>query len=177
MAGRIDCAISVTPIQINSAFEGIVQEAIEADIGRSLSGSKPDSVWTGTAPTWSSSDALHKQSRTSSNTIATVAGTDGLWIKHTGFKYDSGLSTTVESTTKVIVSRTVTLVEINASVTLNAAGGAEITLSGPAAGINVQVAKLESGQAIFLPSPGAATWVLTDDAGGEAVAVEYAELR
>jgi len=26
-------------------------------------------------------------------------------------------------------------------------------------------------------TPGAATWVLTDDAGGQAVAVEYAELR
>lgn len=177
MAGRIDCAISVTPIQTNTAFEGIVQEAIEADIGRSLSGSKSDSVWTGTAPTWSSSDALHKQSRTSSNTIATVAGTDGLWIKHTGFKYDSGLTTTAETTTKIIISRTVTLAEINATTTLNAAGDGEITLSGPAAGLNVQIATLESGQGIFLPTPGAATWVLTDDAAGLAVAVEYAELR
>ena len=87
MAGRIDYSISVTPIQTNSAFEGVVQEAIESDIGRTLGGGKSDSVWTGTAPTWSNNDAAHKQSRTSSNTISTVAGTDGLWIKHTGFKY------------------------------------------------------------------------------------------
>lgn len=174
---RLDYAVSLTPIQANSAFEGIVQEAIEADIGRALTAAKSDSVWTGTAPTWSNDDASHKQSRSSSNTITTVAGTDGLWIKHTGFKYDSGLTTTAETDTKVIISRTVTLAEINATTTLNASGGAEVTLSGPAAGLNVQIAKLESGQAIFLPTPGAATWVLTDDAGGQAVAVEYAELR
>ena len=179
---RIDYAINVTPIQVNSAFEGIVQEAIEADIGRSLSASKSNSVWTGAAPTWSNNAAGHKQSRATANTIATVAGsvpdrTDGLWIKHTGFKYDSGLTTIKETTTKVIVSRTVTLVEINATATLNASGNGEITLSGPAEGLNVQIALLEAGQGIFLPTPGAATWVLTDDATGEAVAVEYAELR
>tara|TARA_R110002020_G_scaffold365030_2_gene577308 strand:+ start:355 stop:882 length:528 start_codon:yes stop_codon:yes gene_type:complete len=173
---RLDYAISVTPIQ-SASLEGQTIEAIESDVGRGLSASKSDSVWTGTAPTWSNNDAGHKQSRTSSNTIATVAGTDGLWIKHTGFKYDSGLTTTAETTTKIIISRTVTLVEINATTTLNAAGNGEITLSGPAAGLNVQIAKLESGQGIFLPTPGEATWVLTDDAAGQAVAVEYAELR
>lgn len=173
---RLDYAVSLTPIQANSEFEGIVQEAIEADIGRALTAAKSDSTWGGTT-NWSSNNAGHLQSRSSSNTITTIAGTNGLWIKHTGFKYDSGLTTTAETTTKVIISRTVTLVEINATTTLNASGGAEVTLSGPAAGLNVQIAKLESGQAIFLPTPGAATWVLTDDAGGQAVAVEYAELR
>jgi hypothetical protein len=169
MAGRIDYSISVTPIQTNTIFEGVVQEAIESDIGRTLGGGKSDSVWTGTAPTWSNNDAAHKQSRTSSNTIATVAETDGLWIKHTGFKYDSGLSTTAETTTKVIVSRRVTHTEFNAGSDGSDAG------TGNA---DIQIAKLESGQGIFLPTPGvAATWVLTDDAAGQAVAVEFAEMR
>ena len=167
MAGRIDYSISVTPIQTNSAFEGVVQEAIESDIGRTLGGGKSDSVWTGTAPTWSNNDAAHKQSRTSSNTISTVAGTDGLWIKHTGFKYDSGLSTTKETTTKVIVSRRVTHTEFNDGSTGSDAG---------AGNADIQIAKLESGQGIFLPTPGAGTWVLTDDAAGQAVAVEFAEM-
>tara|TARA_R110000823_G_scaffold214153_1_gene344007 strand:+ start:2713 stop:3240 length:528 start_codon:yes stop_codon:yes gene_type:complete len=173
---RLDYSISVTPIQ-SASLEGQTIEAIEADIGRGLSASKSDSAWGGTAPTWSNNNAGHKQSRTSANTIATVATTDGLWIKHTGFKYDSGLTSTAETTTKITISRTVTLVEINATATLNAAGNGEITLSGPAAGLNVQIAVLQSGQGIFLPTPGAATWVLTDDAAGQAVAVEYAELR
>jgi len=173
---RLDYAVSLTAIQSGS-LEGNTIEAIEADIGRALTASKSDSTWGGTT-NWSSNNAGHKQSRSSSNTIATVAGTDGLWVKHTGFKYDSnGLTTTAETDTKVTISRTVTLVEINATTTLNASGGAEVTLSGPAAGLNVQIAKLEAGQAIFLPTPGAATWVLTDDAGGQPVAVEYAELR
>jgi hypothetical protein len=168
MAGRIDYAVSVTPIQTNTVFEGIVHEAIEDDIGRSLSASKSDSVWTGTAPTWSSNAAGHKQSRTSSNTIATVAGTDGLWIKHTGFKYDSGLSTTSETTTKVTISRRVTHTEFNAGSDGSDAG---------AGNADIAIAVLESGQGIFLPTPGAGDWILTDDATGEAVAVEYAELR
>jgi len=162
---RLDYAISVTPIQANTEFEGIIQEAIEADIGRALTAAKSDSTWGGTT-NWSSNDAGHLQSRSSSNTIATVAGTDGLWIKHTGFKYNSGLTTTAETTTKVTISRSITHTEFNAG-----------SGSGASGTTNIAIAKLESGQAIFLPTPGAATWVLTDDAAGQAVAVEYAELR
>tara|TARA_R100000734_G_C3318864_1_gene113607 strand:+ start:5114 stop:5626 length:513 start_codon:yes stop_codon:yes gene_type:complete len=168
---RIDYSIGLSAIQ-STTFEGNTIEAIESDIGRGFSGAKSDSTWGGTV-NWSSNNAGHKQSRSSSNTISTVAGTDGLWIKHTGFKYDSGLTTTAETTTKVIVSRTVTHTEFNTGSPTDSDGA--VTLNGGS--VNVQIAKLESGQAIFLPTPGAATWVLTDDSGGQAVAVEYAELR
>ena len=142
MAGRIDYAISITPIQTNTVFEGVVQEAIESDVGRSLAGSKSDSTWTGTT-NWSSTDALHKQSRTSSNTIATVVGTDGLWIKHTGFKYVSGLSTTAEATTKVIVSRRVGFAEFQGgSPTVSSSA---VTLDGGT--IDVQIAKTKKADA------------------------------
>ena len=162
---RLDYSISVTPIQ-SASLEGQTIEAIEADIGRGLSASKSDSAWGGTAPTWSNNNAGHKQSRTSANTIATVATTDGLWIKHTGFKYDSGLTSTAETTTKITISRSITHTEFNNGDGASASGTT-----------NIAIAKLESGQGIFLPTPGAATWVLTDDAAGQAVAVEYAELR
>jgi len=161
---RIDYSIGLSAIQ-STTFEGNTIEAIESDIGRGFSGAKSDSTWGGTV-NWSSNNAGHKQSRSSSNTIATVAGTDGLWIKHTGFKYDSGLTTTAETTTKVTISRSITHTEFNAG-----------SGSGASGTTNIAIAKLESGQAIFLPTPGEATWVLTDDAGGQAVAVEYAELR
>ena len=163
---RLDYGISLSAIQ-STTFEGNTIEAIESDIGRSFSGAKSDSTWGGTV-NWSSNNAGHKQSRSSSNTIATVAATDGLWIKHTGFKYDSGLTTTAETTTKVTISRRVTHTEFNAGSSGSDAG---------AGNADIAIAKLESGQAIFLPTPGEATWVLTDDAGGQAVAIEYAELR
>lgn len=163
---RLDYAVSLTAIQSGS-LEGNTIEAIEADIGRALTAAKSDSTWGGTT-NWSSNDAGHLQSRSSSNTIATVAGTDGLWIKHTGFKYDSGLTTTAETTTKVTISRRVTHTEFNA--------GSDGTDAG-AGNADIAISILEAGQAIFLPTPGAATWVLTDDGTGQAVAVEYAELR
>ena len=169
---RLDYAVALSAIQ-STTFEGNTIEAIESDIGRTLSGAKSDSTWGGTIGNWSSNNAGHLQSRSSGNTIVTDATTDGLWIKHTGFKYNSGLSTTAETTTKVIVSRTVTHTEFNTGSPIDADGA--VTLTGGS--VNVQIAKLESGQAIFLPTPGAATFVLTDDGVGQAVAIEYADLR
>ena len=163
---RLDYSVSVTPIQ-STTFEGQTIEAVEADVGRTLSASTSSSTWTAGTVTWSSNNAGHKQSRTTANTIATVSTTNGLWIKHTGFKYVSGLSTVAETTTIVTVSRSVTAAEWIAGGGTNA--GNTVT--------NVQVAKLRANEGVFIPTTGVATWVLTDDAGGQAVAVEYAELR
>ena len=95
---RIDYAVSMTAIQ-SGTLEGKTIEAIEDAIGKTLSGGKSNTTWNGAAPT-----LAYKQSRTSANTIVVDSGADGLWIKHSGKKYDSGLSTTVEETTKVTVS-------------------------------------------------------------------------
>ena len=38
MAGRLDYAVSVSPVQIGSTLEGTTPEAIEEDIARSLGG-------------------------------------------------------------------------------------------------------------------------------------------
>ena len=56
------------------------------------------------------------------------------------------LATTAETTTKVIVSRTVTHTEFNTGSPTDSDGA--VTLNGGS--VNVQIAKLESGQAIFL---------------------------
>ena len=164
---RLDYSVSVTPIQ-STTFEGQTIEAVEADVGRTLSASTSSSTWTAGTVTWSSNNAGHKQSRTTANTIATVSTTNGLWIKHTGFKYVSGLSTVAEITTIVTVSRNVTAAEFDAGA------GSIGNGSGTSA---IAIVKLRANEAVFLPTTGAATWVLTDDAGGQAVAVEYAELR
>ena len=163
---RLDYSVSVTPVQ-STSFEGQTIEAVEADVGRTLSASTASSTWTAGTVTWSSNNAGHKQSRTTANTIATVSTTNGLWIKHTGFKYVSGLSTVAEITTIVTVSRMVTAAEWIAGGGTNAGNTATA----------VQVAKLRANEGVFIPTTGVATWTLTDDAGGQAVAVEYAELR
>ena len=137
---RIDYAVSMSAIQ-SVLHEGQTFEAIEEDIGKSLSGGKSDSTWGGAV------SYVHKQSRTSTNTVSVGSTVKGLWVKHTGKKYDSGLSTTDEPTTVVTVT-----------------GAADV------------ICKLASGQAIFLPVPKQQTVTFTDDAGGEAVAVEVAVL-
>lgn len=133
---RIDYAVSVKPIQ-STTLEGKTVDAIESDTG-SLGGGKSNTTWDGSV-TYS-----HKQSRTASNSFAVLEADNGAWIKHTGFKYDSGLSTVAETTTVVIVSIGLTT-----------------------------VCKLDSGQGVFLPNI-VGSIILTDDSGGSAVAVEVA---
>ncbi len=149
---RLDYKVSVTPIEQTSdgAAGGPVQvDAISFNFQKTLGGGDSSATWAGSNSTeWVAGVHEHLQSRTSDNTIAT-SGSDGLWIKHTGYKYDGAVDTdkssTAETTTVVIVSC-----------------GAQ------------EVCRLKSGQAIFLPDPPDVTWTLTDDAGGDAVAVEYA---
>tara|TARA_R100000458_G_C8021454_1_gene81007 strand:- start:51 stop:485 length:435 start_codon:yes stop_codon:yes gene_type:complete len=141
---RIDYAVSMTAIQ-SATLEGKTIEAIEADIGKTLSGGKSNTTWAG-----ASNGYTHISSNGSTGTnIAVASGDNGLWIKHSGKKFDSGLSTTVEETSKVIVL---------------AIGG------------STEICRLSSGQAIFLPEPKNGNWKVKDDTGGEVVAVEVAVL-
>ena len=147
---RIDYSVSMSAIQ-SSTLEGQTFEAIDEEIGKSLSGGKSDTTWAGSAiDNWASGTHTHISSNgASGNTITVNAGADGLWIKHTGFKFDSGITTTAETDSEIIVL---------------------------AIGDAAEVCRLASGQAIFLPSPKNGTWKVKDDTAGQNVAVEVAHL-
>tara|TARA_R100001082_G_C4357618_1_gene157689 strand:+ start:508 stop:960 length:453 start_codon:yes stop_codon:yes gene_type:complete len=147
---RIDYSISVTAVG-SGTVEGQTVEKIDSDLNRSLSCAKSDSLWDGTSVTgWSAGTCTYKKSRTNTNTVVVDSGAQGLWIKHTGFKYDGGLSTTAETTTIVIVS--------------GDNGAAH------------EICRLRANEGIYLPSPKNQTITLTDTGGGEIVAVETAVL-
>ena len=161
MSGRIDYAVSMTAIQDgtfdinydNGQATNVVDaemDFVDLDIARSLSGGKSDTAWTAASVTgWTTGTHTHISSNAATGSDITIgSGDDGLWVKHTGFKFDSGLSSTVETDSKIIVE----------------AGSQE-------------VCRLSAGQAIFLPAPKAATWNIADDTVGEVVAVEYAILK
>ena len=166
MAGRIDYAISVTPIQTNTAFEGITQEAIDSEVGRSLNASKSDSTWAGggsagadNISAWAAGVCTHLTSNAGAITV--IAGTDGVWIKNTGFDFDAAstgnLGTTVNTST----------------LTLTVTGG---NISSG----NLILGKLQPSQGIFIPSPnigGSANMVITlSNSGSTPHAVEHAIL-
>ena len=147
---RIDYSISVTAVG-TATGEGQTIDVIDSDLNRALSCAKSNSLWDGTSVTgWSGGTCTYKKSRTNTNTVVVDSGAQGLWIKHTGFKYDSGLSTTPETTTVVIVS--------------GDNGAAH------------EICRLRANEGIYLPAPKNQTVTLTDDAGGQIVAVETAVL-
>ena len=147
---RIDYAVSMSAIQ-STTLEGNTFEAIDEEIGKSLSGGKSDTTWAGSAiEAWAAGDHTHISSNGGTgNTITVNATSDGLWIKHTGFKFDGGITTTAETDSELIVL---------------------------AVGDAAEVCRLASGQAIFLPSPKNGVWKVKDDTAGEVVAVEVANL-
>ena len=138
---RIDYAISVSAIQ-STTLEGNTIEAIDAEIGRSLGGGNSSTTWAGSAiatPNWENGAADHYQSGDSNNTFSVGASADGLWIKHTGFDYDSSATNNLGTTAN---TRLVTVT-----------------------GANDVICKLKAGEAIFLPQPKNQTITFTDDAG------------
>jgi len=142
MAGRIDYAVSVSAIQTNNAFEGVTQEAIDAEIGRSLGGGNSSTTWAGNViatPNWENGAANHYQSGDSANSFAVDSGADGLWIKHTGFNYDASATNDISTTAN---TRLVTVT-----------GASDV------------ICKLKAGEAIFLPQPKNQTITFTDDVG------------
>ena len=137
-------SIALTPLQ-STTLEGKGFEAVESDIGRSLSGGGNAVTWAGNSVAdWTA--GVHDHKTSNGGTIA-GSGTDGLWIKHTGFKYDAGETGKIDRST----ANTDTLDLI--------AGG-------------VVFAQLKAGEGIFLPL--CATTITLDDEEGDPIAVEYA---
>ena len=165
MAARIDYAISVTPIQTNTEFEGVTQEAIDSEIGRTLSASKSDSTWGDASASsddiadWAAGVCTHKTSN--GGTLSIAAGTDGVWIKNTGFNFDNSVASKLGTTTN------------DSTLTLTVSGG-DIS-SG-----TLKLAVLQAKQGIFLPTPntggGAAMVITFSNSGSTAHAVEHAIL-
>mgnify|MGYP003110222172 CR=1 FL=1 len=161
MADRLDWKVSVTPVKQTAAGTdggGVQAEVIAYDFKKSLGGGNSSGTWAGNnTSAWADDGGTPQhtllQSRTSNNTITVSSGDDALWIKHTGFKYDASV-TTGANVNKGSVAEDTTVVIITAA--------------------SQEVCRLKSGEGVLLPSPKNATWTLTDDAGGEAVAVEYA---
>ena len=147
---RIDYAISVSAIQ-STTLEGNTIEAIDAEIGRSLGGGNSSTTWAGSAiatPNWENGAADHYQSGTSANTFSVGAAADGLWIKHTGFDYDSSATNNLGTTAN---TRLVTVT-----------GASDV------------ICKLKAGEAIFLPQPKNQTITFSDN--GTAAAMEVVVL-
>ena len=139
-------SIAVSPLQ-STTLEGKTFKAVESDIGRALSGSDSDMVWAGGAPAdWAA--GVHDHVSSNGGTITPGAGADGVWIKHTGYKYDGGETGNIDYDTANTDLLT-------------------ITVSGP-----ITIAQLYAGQAIFLPK--CVVVITLDDPSGDPIAVEYA---
>ena len=144
MSSKIIYSVTVVPIQ-DTTLEGKTFEAVESDVGKALSGANNALTWAGNSVAdWTS--GVHDHKTSNGGTIA-GAGTDGLWLKHTGYKYDVGESGNIDRAT----ANTDTLDLI--------AGG-------------VVFSQLKAGEGIFLPL--CAVTITLDDEEGDPIAVEYA---
>tara|TARA_R110002012_G_scaffold272092_1_gene457542 strand:- start:1957 stop:2409 length:453 start_codon:yes stop_codon:yes gene_type:complete len=145
---RLDWKTSVTPIEQTSAGAdggGVQTDVISYNFQTTLGGGNSSQAWAGTDSTeWSNAVCTHVSSEDTSTIV--TSGSDGLWIKHTGYKYDAG-----EANNKGTTANTDNLV-VKIGTT--------------------QICKLGPGQGLFLPKPYDATWQLGDD--GAPIAVEYA---
>jgi len=144
---RIDYAVSVTAIESTAATAdgGPMQvESLSANIRKSLGGGKSNTTWAGNDTTeW---NAGVPTTITSGGGTVASSSSDGIWIKHTGFDYDSGEADNVGSTVNT------------ANVTVSTGGATSVTLA--------------PGSAIFFPAPSDETFTMSDD--GTAAAVEVA---
>tara|TARA_X000000368_G_C23050494_1_gene721155 strand:- start:578 stop:1036 length:459 start_codon:yes stop_codon:yes gene_type:complete len=149
---RIDYAISLSAIQ-STTHEGVTVENLDAEIGRSLGGGNSSTTWAGdpiATPDWTAANGcIHYASGDSNNTFSVGAAADGLWIKHTGFNFDAGVTPSRLGTTANTALVTVT-------------------------GANDIICKLKAGEAIFLPQPLNQTITFSDN--GTAAAMEVVVL-
>ena len=130
MAGRLDYAVSVSPVQVGSALEGTTPEAVESDIGRSLGGGNSSTVWTGTlvgagatsAGGWKAGAHTHIEANSNGFTQVGAVNDDMVWIKHTGKRYDSSTTDklkadgTVDAVAVSIIGKLPTVVKVLAKV-------------------------------------------------------------
>lgn len=171
MAGRIDYSISVTPIQTNSAFEGVVQEAVDAEIGKTLGGGNSSKQWDANAiDDWADGTHVHKEAYSTPVAIG-ADGDDMIFIKHTGKRFDSSTTDKLKAdgtadTTTVVVYAAVTPTLFNAGAGANA----------DTATSNIAIAKLEAGESMIIPEAQLGILVGSAASTGSAPAVEYAKL-
>lgn len=148
MADRLDWKVSVTPVKETASGAeggGVQTEVISYDFQTTLGGGNSSQAWDGTnTAAWANAVCTHVSSEDVSSIV--TSGSDGLWIKHTGFDYDAGASDNKGSTANTD----------NLTVKMD---DAIVCILGP-------------GEGIFLPKPADATWKLADD--GVVCAVEYA---
>lgn len=144
---RIDYKVSVTPVESTAATAdgGPMQtETISANIRKTLGGGQSSLTWAGNDTTeW---NAGVPTCVTSGGGTVASSSSDGIWIKHTGFDFDSGEADNVGST-------------VNTANLIITTGSA----------ITIQLAP---GSAVFLPKPSDETWTFSDD--GTPCAVETA---
>ena len=152
MAGRLDYAVSVSPVQQGSDLEGTTPEAVEADIGRSLGGGNSSLSWDSTlvGSVWSAGTHSHVEGKSTSPPAVAANGDDGVWIRHTGKNYDATKTGNIDDATANV--KTVTIKVGSTSI-----------------------CTLGKDDCIFLPKPlGAITVVGADDTGP---AIEYAQFQ
>ena len=144
---RIDYAVSVTAIEstASTADGGPMQvESLSANIRKSLGGGKSNTTWAGSDTTeW---NAGVPTTVTSGGGTVASSSSDGIWIKHTGFDFDSGETDNVGTTVNT------------ANLTVSTGGATSVTLA--------------PGSAIFFPAPSDETFTMSDD--GTPCAVEVA---
>jgi len=144
---RIDYSVSVTPIESTAATAdgGPIQtETLSANVRKSLGGGQSSLSWDGNDTTeW---NAGVPTTITSDGGTIVSSTSDGIWIKHTGFDFDSGETDNVGSTANT------------ANLTVSTAGATSVTLA--------------PGSAIFFPAPSDETFTMSDN--GTPCAVEVA---
>ena len=120
---RINFAVSVTPVESTaaSADGGPVQtETISSNFRKSLGGGNGSTVWAGNDTTeW---NAGVPTTVTSGGGTVASSGSDGIWIKHTGFETDN-VGTTVNTDNVIITS--------SSAITIQLAPGEAVFLPKP----------------------------------------------
>ena len=146
---RLDWAVSVTAVESTAATAdgGPIQvETISANFRKSVGGGNSSGTWAGSDTTeWNA--GVPTTITSGAGTVAT-SSSDGVWIKHTGFDYNSGEADNVGSTVNT------------ANVIITTGSAITITLA--------------PGEAVFIPKPSDETWTMSDD--GTPAAVEVANL-
>lgn len=157
---RIDWGVSITPVEATTsgADGGPVQvDAISYNFKAALSAGNNSGTWAGNDSTeWSNGVLTHISS--GGGTISVAAGSDAVWVKNTGFAYDTNITGnkgTATTTSNLLI----------------------VVTGGDISGGNFDLCKLAPGEGILLPQMnvgggGAATLTMSDD--GDPHAVEYA---
>ena len=158
MATRIDYKLSVTPIiGLADVTEGASgAEVLSADIKGTIGGGNSSATWAGSdIAEFDDGVCTHVSSASVS---ITTSSTNGVFIKNSGFDFDSGV------TTGSNINRGTTTVAEDANETVNVTVESKV------------IAKLKGGECIFLPSPADSVAITAPASGSNPIAVQVATL-